>query len=140
MVRTAKESQPVRGTHSLSSTERWLVRTPKESQAARGTHVLSSAEQGIGQDSERKPASEGHSRTVERRARDWLGRRNKASHRRALTVCRAQSEGLVRTAKASQLARGTHILSSAERGTCQDSEREPSSEGHSRTVKHRARD
>jgi hypothetical protein len=36
----------------------------------RGTHVLSSAERGDRQDSDTNPANEGHSRPVERRARD----------------------------------------------------------------------
>jgi hypothetical protein len=73
-----------------------------------------------------------------------------------------QSQALVRTAKESQQARDTHILSSTEQGTGQDSNRKPAmgthilsraeretgqeskgklaSEGHSPTVKHRARD
>jgi hypothetical protein len=88
-----KESQPTRGTHSLSSAgwgtgqdnkrkpasegnsrsverSKELVRAAKESQSARGTHILSSTEQGTGHDSKRMPASEGNSQTVKHRARD----------------------------------------------------------------------
>jgi hypothetical protein len=42
----------------------------KGSQPVRGTHLRSSTEQGTGQDSERKLASNGHSRIVKCRARD----------------------------------------------------------------------
>jgi hypothetical protein len=93
----------------------------KESQLARSTHVLSDAERVTGKDSERRPASEGNSLSVERRVRDWLGQGKKPSQRGALTNCRVRSEGLIRTAKKSQAARRTHVLSSAERGTGQGS-------------------
>jgi hypothetical protein len=129
----------------------------------RGTHGLSSAERETIQDSEQKPTSEGHSPTVERRTRYWSGQRKNASQRGALTVCRAQSKGLIRTAKEAsqrrtltvcrakseglvrttkegQPARVTHILSSAERRIGQDNEGKPASEGHLPTVEHRARD
>jgi hypothetical protein len=43
----------------------------KGSQPRRVTHICSSTVRGTGQDSEREPASKGHSRIVERRARDW---------------------------------------------------------------------
>jgi hypothetical protein len=117
-----------------------LVRRAKESQPARHTHFLLSVERGTGQDNKRKPANEGHSPTVERTARDWLGQLKPANQRGALTNCRAQSEGLIRTAKEGQPARVTHFLSSAERGTCQDCEIEPASQLHSRPVERRARD
>jgi hypothetical protein len=130
--------------------------------ASEGTHVLSNAERGTGQGSGKKPASEehsravkcrardwsgqrkktvseGHSRSVGRRARDWSAQRKKASQRGTLTHCQAQSEGLVRRAKEGQPARGTHVLSSAEQGSGQNSERKPASEGHSRPVERRAR-
>jgi hypothetical protein len=116
-----------------------LVRTAKETQQARGTHCLSSAERGTGQDSERNAAIERHSLPVERRARDWPGRQKKYCKRGALTACRAQGEGLVRTAKETLQARGTHYLSSAERRSGQDIDRKSASEGHSPSVERRAR-
>jgi hypothetical protein len=116
-----KDSQREALTDYRAQSER-LVRTPKVSHPARGTHVLSSTERGAGQDSERWPASERHSPTVECRVRNCSEQRKKASQRGALTSCRAQSEGLVRTAKEGQPARGTHVLLSAERGANQGSE------------------
>jgi hypothetical protein len=50
----------------------------KYSQRARHTHVLSSTERGSRQDSDAKPVSEGHLPTIERRARESSGHRNKA--------------------------------------------------------------
>ena len=52
-VRIWKESDQVRGTHSLKMAER-QVRTQKESDQARGTHKLEMAEGGTSQDMERK--------------------------------------------------------------------------------------
>src|SRR6266850_978011 len=95
-----------------------LVRTLKESDRARGTHILSRAEGGSRQDTERIRPREGHSHSVERRGRVSSGERNNPTARGALTACRAQREGLVRTLKESDRARGTHRLSSAEGGSC----------------------
>jgi hypothetical protein len=77
---------------------------------------------------------------VEHRTRGLLRQRKKANQRRALTNCRGQSEEQVRTAKGSQPARGTYLLSRAERGTDQDSKRKSTSEGYSPTAERRARD
>jgi hypothetical protein len=110
-----KEANQRRGLTDCREPSERIVRTRKEHQPARGTHPLSSAARRTGEDSERKLASEGHSRTVERRARDWSG------------------------AKEGQPTRGTHGLSSGERVTSQDSERKPASEGHPRTVERKAR-
>jgi hypothetical protein len=86
-----------------------------------GTYDLLSTERDTIQTSERKPVSRGHSLAVECRAGDWSGRGKKARKQRELTFCRTQSDGLVRTVKESQPMRGTHSLSSIERGTSQDS-------------------
>jgi hypothetical protein len=45
------------------------VRTLKESQQLKGTHFLLSTEGETSEDTERKPATEGHSHTVEQRER-----------------------------------------------------------------------
>jgi hypothetical protein len=77
-VRTAKESLPARGTHPLSSAERWTDKDCRKTHPARDTHLLSCAEQQTGHNSERKSASKGHSPPVQHRARGWSGQRKKA--------------------------------------------------------------
>jgi hypothetical protein len=129
-----KESQTARATHWLSSKERWTGQRSKRNPASKNTHSLSDIEQGTCKDIKRNLASEGYSRSVGRRAADRLGQWRKASQGGALTNCRAQSEGLVRTSTEGQLARRTHLLSSAERGIGQDNERNPTGEGHSLAV------
>jgi hypothetical protein len=88
-----KESKGARGTHDLSSPKgggsiqggltkqanqghsrpvkkgRGTIRSGKEHQRVRGTHSLSSVDEGTIQDSERKPVSEGHSRTSQQSER-----------------------------------------------------------------------
>jgi hypothetical protein len=57
----------------LSNAGRGISENTEKSQRARGTHFLSSAEGGTSEHAEhaeQKPASEAHSRTVERRGRD----------------------------------------------------------------------
>jgi hypothetical protein len=140
-----------------------VVRTAKEILRTKSAHKLSSAWRWTRQDSKRMRASEEHSQTAKRRGRDKSEQRNKPSGRGVLTSCRVQSEessgqrhkanergvltpyqtqskGVVRTAKKSQPARGTYILSSAERGSRQDSETTPVNEGYSPTVERRARE
>jgi hypothetical protein len=86
------ERKPASKGHSHSVKHRgWISQDGKESQPVRVTHRLLSTEQGTSQERERKEASYGHSPTVESRVRDWSGQQKK-----------------------SQLARATHILSSAE--------------------------
>jgi len=72
---------------------------------------------GTSYDSEKKPANQGHSRTVQPRA-----------------------EGQVRTAKTTKWARGTHVLSSKGGGSSQDSENKQVGQGHSRPVEQGRRD
>ena len=61
------------------------------------------------------------------------GHRKKLAKRGKLTNWRRQREGLVRTRKEIDGARHTHLLETAEGGTCQntDTERERASEAHS---------
>src|SRR6267142_5205277 len=54
--------------------------------------------------------------------------RKKASSPRALTSCRAQTEGQIRTDKGKERAGGTHELSSEEVGKSQNSERKRANE------------
>jgi hypothetical protein len=105
---------------------------------------------------------ESHSQPVEQRGRDKSGHQKelwglqghshpvkhrgtsqdteKTERARVLTVCRPQRKGQVRTPKETEQARDTHVLSTTEEGTSQDTERNEGSEGHSPTVKQRGRD
>ena len=114
--------------------------TLKEIDRARRTHQLKTAEGGTCQDTERNRPSEWHSQTEDSRGRDLSGHRKNPTERRALTSWRRQREGLVRTPKEIDRARGTHKLKTAERGTCQDAERNQLSEGHSLPGDGRGRD
>ena len=66
--------------------------------------------------------------------------RKKPTDRGALTTWRRQREGLVRTRKETDRPRRTHILKTAEGGTCQDTERNQSTEAHSHPGDGRERD
>ena len=110
-----------------------LVKTPKEMDRPRRTHHLKTAEGGTGQDMERNRRSKGHSLPGDDRGRDLLGHGKKSTKRGALTNWRWQIEGLVRTGKETDQARGTHVLETIEGETCQDRERNRPSEGHSHT-------
>jgi hypothetical protein len=110
-----------------------LVRTLKETDQARGTHFLGTAEGGTCQDTERDRLSKGCSRAADGRGWDLSGHRKKQTEWGALTNWGWEREGLVRTQKETEEARGTHILKTAEGGTCQDMERNQPSEGYSQT-------
>jgi hypothetical protein len=116
------------------------VRTPKGRQQARGTDSLplSRADGGTSEKTERKPASEGYSPTVEAEGATSENTRRKPV--RVFTNCRGQREGQMRVPKESQRARGTHILSKAEGGTSEHTERKTASEGYPQTVEGRVRD
>ena len=81
----------------------------------------------------RNRPSEAHSRPGDSRGRDLSGHRKKSTERGALTTWRRQREGLVRRQKETDRLRLTHILETASRGTCQDTERNRSTEAHSPT-------
>jgi len=65
---------------------------------------------------ERKQLSKGHSHPGDHRGRDLSGHRKKGTKQGALTSWRPQREGLVRTQKESNQARGTHILETTGEG------------------------
>jgi hypothetical protein len=118
---------------------------------------------GTRQDSEIKPASKGHSLSVECRGRlitsakesqrargthglsSAGGEIHQDSERKPETAgkrtsCRAQSEFVIKIAEERERARSTDSLSSAERWACQDSKRKTTGDVHSQTVKQRGRD
>ena len=66
-----------------------------------------------------------------RQKRDLSGHRKESTEQGALTSWRWQGEGPVRTWKGTDSARSTHVLETAEGGTCQDTEKGQPSEGHS---------
>jgi hypothetical protein len=88
-VTTAKENQRARGTHELSGPNGWRGQVRRAKASERATYVLS------------------------RKAEGQSGERMKANGKGALTLCRAQTEERVGTAKESQPARGTHELSNS---------------------------
>jgi len=94
--------------------------------------VLSNAEGGASQVSERKPAIDGHSPTVERRGMNRSGERKQASERGTHSLSSAE-EGHVRTVKERQQARGTHQLSSGEGGNIRRGKK-LENKGHSHPV------
>jgi hypothetical protein len=120
--------------------QRQLVRTVKEIQPARDTYLLLSAEQGTDQDNKRKSASQKDLPTIKWRARKSSGLWKKVNWWWALTNYQSQQEELVKKVKEIWPEEGTYLLSSAKRGTDQDSERKPASEKHSPIIKHSARD
>lgn len=56
-----------------------LVRTQKASKLVRGTYILERAKVGIGQDTERKDTSIGHSLPEAGRGQDWLEYKKKVN-------------------------------------------------------------
>ena len=60
--------------------------------------------------------------------------------REALTRWRVHREGIVRTWKGREIARGTHVLENAEGWTSQDMDRKRTNDGHSRPGEHREMD
>ena len=86
----------------------------------RGTHVLETAEGGACQDMQGNRPTEVHSRSGDNRGRNLSGHARKPTDRGALTNWRRQREALVRTRKETDQPRHTHVLETAEGGTCQD--------------------
>jgi len=113
------------------------VRTQKEFEQERNTHSLKSVDRQTSQDMERIQASEGHSPTGEQRWTDKSEHGKNPTEQGALTNWRVQMDGQVSTQKESKQVRGTHSLKNADRQTSQDMERIEASEGHSQTREHR---
>ena len=120
-----KKVTQARGTHQLETTLEGHVRTQKESNQEKGTHTLETTLEGTCQDTEREQPSKGHSQTGESIRRDFSGQEKKVTEpeQGVLTTWRSHQEGLVRTWKKSNWARGTHILETTSEDTCQDTER-----------------
>ena len=112
----------------------------KDTDRGRCTHFLKMAEGGTCQDTERNRPSKAHSRSRDGRGRDLSRYGKKKTKQGALTLWRQQREGLVRTGKEKDRARGTHILEMVEGWTCQDMEGNRLTEAHSPPGNGRGRD
>ena len=134
--------------YGKKSTEQWtltlwrrqregVVRIRKETNGARCTYSLERAEDGTCQDMERNRPSEGHSQPGDDKGRELSGHGKKPTSRGTLTPCRQQREGLVRTQKETDQARGTHKLETVEGGTFQDKGKNRRSQGYSLPGKHK---
>ena len=108
-----------------------LVKSWKEIDRPRRTHSLETAEVGTCQDTERNRPTKAHSRAGDSRGRDLSGHGKKSIDQGALTSWRWQRERLVRIWKEIDRPRGTHKLEKSEGATCQDMERNRSTEAHS---------
>ena len=93
-----------------------LVRTQKQSEAARGTHTLERADVGTSRNMEAKRDSERNPLAGDRRRQNRSGHGQREATKGTHKLGRAVS-GLVRTWKQSKAARGTHDLESVGIGT-----------------------
>ena len=89
-VRTWKESDYVRGTHRLETTEGGTSQDAKRKQLREGTHKLETTEGQVGQNMERKQLGKGHSQTGDHRGSDKSGHKRKVAEQGALTGWRPQ--------------------------------------------------
>jgi hypothetical protein len=71
-----------------------------------------------------------YSQPTEYKGRNRSRCRKKVRDRGALTNCRAQTDGQIRTARKSERPKSTHALSSVDGQTSQDSNRNRETEGH----------
>ena len=88
------------GTHKLETAREGQVRKQKGGDWARGTHKLEMAEAGRSQDTEKRQ-SKGCALSRDGRGRNNSGNRKNMTEQGALTFCRPQREGQVRTRKES---------------------------------------
>ena len=117
-----------------------LFRALKEINQARCTHFLKTADGATCQDTERTRPIDGHSLSGDGRGSDLSRHRKNSTKRGTLTPWIWQRERLVRTWKEIDRARPTHKLETAERATCQDTERNQPIDGHSLSGDGRGRD
>src|SRR6267142_434065 len=87
----------VRGTHQLESQTDGQVRTWKESEQVRGTHFLESTDGQTSQNMERIQPSEGHSHSEEHGQTENSGDGKNPTKQGALTNWRVQTDGQVRS-------------------------------------------
>ena len=143
LVMIRKETDRPRHTHQLETAEGGTCQDTQRTDRPRRTHILETAEGGACQDTQRNRPTEAHSlpgggtgrdlsehaknRQAEARShpgdsrgRKLSGQGKKQTDQGALTSWRRQREGLVRTWKEINRETGTHILETAEGGTCQD--------------------
>ena len=139
LVRTQKETDQLKPTHSLETAEGGVFQDMGRNRPRR-THFLETVEGGTCQETERNRPTEARSHPGDERGRGLSGHGKKPNGRGALTNWRRQREEPVRTQKESDQSRCTHILETAEGGTCQDTERNGPTEAHSLPGDSRGRD
>jgi hypothetical protein len=89
-VRTPKECEQVRGTHSLSGAEGRIDQDTKRKLASEGRSLPAKVGWRDNSGHQSEPVSEGHSPTVES---EKSGRQKRASAQGVLTLCQGQSDG-----------------------------------------------
>ena len=117
-----------------------FVKRRTETERARPTHTLETADGATCQAMERNRPTELHSHPGDGRWMNLSGHEMNQTDRGPLTNWRRQTEGLVRTTKESDRPRPTHKLKTADRGTCQDTERILPTEVHLHPGDGRGRD
>ena len=108
-----------------------FVRARNDTDRPTRTHELETASRGTCQDMERTRPTDAHSHPGDGTGRDLSGHGKRPADRRALTNCRWDREGLVRTWKETDRLTRTHFLETASGGICQDMERNQPSDAHS---------
>lgn len=144
MDQGTKGSERARGTHSLyGGRRRDMSGHRKKSASKGGTLTLCRAQWGgTGQDTKRKRASKEHSPPSSTKEGQVRTLKN-VSERGALTSCRAEREGRVRTPGERREASERGILTrccECRRRSRQDTERQKAREGHSLPVEDKGRD
>ena len=99
LVRTPKESDQVRPTHSLKTADGGICQDTDGNEQARTTHTLDTADRRTCQDTERNRSTEAHSHPGDGRQRQLSGHRRHLIDQGPLTFWRRQTEGLVRSPK-----------------------------------------
>ena len=130
LVRRRKEIGRARLTHFLETAEVATCQNTKRIDRARHTHFLEAAEGADCEDTERNRPIDVHSLSGDDRRSNLSGHRKKLSEQGTLTSWRRKRERLERARNKIDRAKRTHKLET-EGETCQNNERNPSSEAYS---------
>ena len=109
-VRTTNASMQARSTHVLLRIRERQVRTAKETEHTKDTHSLQSAERKTNQQRKRKTAGEGYSPSVKQRWKSKLESQDKKQHYKGHSLSVEHREAQVRMAKEIHQAGVTHVL------------------------------
>lgn len=123
------QKKRARNAHRLSTKDGTSVRTTKQSEQMRDTHGLSNGR--------RRCASRTH---VLSSTEEVKSQHRQKAKRQVLTLWGGNKEGTIRMTKESLLAKGTHILPNANRGSVRTDKTEGGGQGGSQTIKPRGRE